>query len=785
MRAELKAISALLSQRNATGSFAVQVTAPSEALDLWVNRTNIRGPASPEKARELCAQARLARYGYKDETRLDPSVRDTWEIPASQITVGQEQRWWEMLDRTLRRIEPGLGIPQGCHLRVQLHNLLIYAPGQFFAPHRDSEKSEGMIGTLVMLLPSRATGGELVIEHRGETKSFQGSELDIECIAFYADCPHEVKPVTDGYRLALTYNLVMEGEPACGPGADIERLVTQVQRFFSTPLPSRDAHAGPERPSGRLVYLLDHQYSAAGLDWHHLKGSDAQTVAALREAAQRLDCEILLALADLRCVWQCEDANEYTPAGQDWDEAEQDRQLSLGVFELVGDNVTLRQWVGAGALPSGPVNGTVSSDDLCYTTDFSDLTPFGGTADLYTGNEGSEITRWYHRAAVVLWPRANAFMERTAASPLWAIQQVTDALGRDGDDPKALTLIQRLLPLWRDAIIRHNNNSWDEGAWIAYDDTQQQATAVLDATLPLAAKLHDPAAASTLLTPFALTAFSPAAAVSFPAILDAYGEPWCRTLLEAWDPTEGPLSRRSVRLRLAWLADTLPALSDALCTQSNPRGKPLARDITARQWSCLLDRLDDSYDACDALPRGLLGLIRGATSAQDAEVLGGVLAYVQGSSRRTVLCGLAVLKAAVDVLGAGALSRLELGALHAHCVSDVQNRLHATRGPDDWAIGDTWAVLLQKCDCTFCAALEHYLRAADQIRWSPPLDAVDFEHGYEVLKEVTEQLPVSYDTGSKDHFALKKTTELFKQREAENLRWQQDLEWLNAVAPQI
>ena len=32
----------------------------------------------------------------------------------------------------------------------------------------------------------------------------------LKCVAFYADCQHEVIPVKQGYRIALTYNLVLE-----------------------------------------------------------------------------------------------------------------------------------------------------------------------------------------------------------------------------------------------------------------------------------------------------------------------------------------------------------------------------------------------------------------------------------------------------------------------------------------------------------------------------------------------------------------------------------------------
>jgi hypothetical protein len=40
---------------------------------------------------------------------------------------------------------------------------LIYKEGDFFLPHKDSEKAKGMFGSLVIGLPAKHKSGELVI----------------------------------------------------------------------------------------------------------------------------------------------------------------------------------------------------------------------------------------------------------------------------------------------------------------------------------------------------------------------------------------------------------------------------------------------------------------------------------------------------------------------------------------------------------------------------------------------------------------------------------------------
>ena len=44
------------------------------------------------------------------------------------------------------------------HVRAELYKVLLYEPGSFFKKHRDTEKADGMFGTLVVQLPSRYIG---------------------------------------------------------------------------------------------------------------------------------------------------------------------------------------------------------------------------------------------------------------------------------------------------------------------------------------------------------------------------------------------------------------------------------------------------------------------------------------------------------------------------------------------------------------------------------------------------------------------------------------------------
>ncbi|HEY1622588.1 MAG TPA: hypothetical protein VGG16_02210 [Streptosporangiaceae bacterium] len=54
------------------------------------------------------------------------------------------------------------------------------------------------------------------------------------------------------------------------------------------------------------VTLLDHSYTARGLRWGKLKGADADRAALLRAAADKADCEAVLALAEIKETWDTE-----------------------------------------------------------------------------------------------------------------------------------------------------------------------------------------------------------------------------------------------------------------------------------------------------------------------------------------------------------------------------------------------------------------------------------------------------------------------------------------------
>jgi predicted 2-oxoglutarate/Fe(II)-dependent dioxygenase YbiX len=289
----------VLSTVQRTGDFYT-----SGSLELPAPRLEVEGvgqiafPLLPVQGEELIAVAERAPYGRGAATIVDTGVRRTWQIGPGQVRLGGKH-WQTTLDRVVAQAAEGLGVSEP--VSAEFYKLLIYDKGSFFVSHRDTEKQSGMFATLVLALPSLSSGGELMVRHKGrevrvDLRSEEASELAF--VAFYADCVHEVLPVTAGYRATLIFNLVRKG----GKGSMLEppnydQEATHVKALLEQWVRSKTSPQA-ETPD-KVIYPLEHAYSPAELDFAKLKGADAAVAALLNSAAPQADCELHLALISI------------------------------------------------------------------------------------------------------------------------------------------------------------------------------------------------------------------------------------------------------------------------------------------------------------------------------------------------------------------------------------------------------------------------------------------------------------------------------------------------------
>ncbi|MDO4682021.1 MAG: 2OG-Fe(II) oxygenase [Lautropia sp.] len=503
----------------------------------------IEWPVSRRTAHALCGMASPAMHGYRDETRLDRNVRDTWEIPASALRL-EGGAWTRFLKKVMTRVTKDLAIPAGASLRAELHNLLVYERGQFFALHQDSEKLDGMVGTLVLTLPSFFEGGEFVLRHGQKRISAKGSPDKVEVVAFYADCHHEVMPVEEGFRVVLTFNLVMEGnDTRPASSADplsaeaVSRLSDTIRTFWQTKPLSRWHHDDRDPPE-RLVLLLDHQYTEAGLDWSRLKGEDARMASALKLVAQQLDADIFLTLADVHQIWSAEEPYRR----RYWeDEQAEGEVVRIGnqryvLQDLIDDDVILTNWLDAEGRRMDFAASHVTDAEICMTTGHEELVPYHADYEGYMGNYGNTLDRWYHRAALVMWPRSKGFVLRARQDPVWAMAQIL-AWWQSGDADRASACLHALKAEWRSAVLFAGRAQLPE------------------ATFPVAVACRDADTAAWLLDHFQLIQLPANVVPWVEALHQVHGVDWLKARLQCWY-REGHTASEA---RQGWMSAVLPS----------------------------------------------------------------------------------------------------------------------------------------------------------------------------------------------------------------------------------
>ena len=254
-----------------------------------------------------CSPSRLSNLSLSPSRLPTAGAKPPWSIrrydrpgrsppSGSRSAVGTGSRPW----RTSWRGRPaGLGVTEP--IVADFYKLLVYDTDSFFVRHRDTEKAAGMFATLLIVLPSLYTGGVLLVRHRDREVRLELNCLEpsqVAFAAFYADCVHEVLPLTSGYRLALVYNLRRQGRGQLPqpPNYDTEQAnVTALLQQWSAGKNARDDDS-PEK----LLYPLEHAYTPAELAFDALKGADAAAAAVLIAAASAADCDLYLALVSIK-----------------------------------------------------------------------------------------------------------------------------------------------------------------------------------------------------------------------------------------------------------------------------------------------------------------------------------------------------------------------------------------------------------------------------------------------------------------------------------------------------
>jgi hypothetical protein len=447
----------------------------SGSVDLLAPLVEVEGvgpialPLLPAQGRQLIAVAEQAPYGRGEATLVDLAVRRTWQIEAGRVRI-RGKHWAGTLETIVGKVADGLGVTGP--VAAEFYKMLVYDEGSFFVGHRDTEKAPGMFATLVIVLPSLYVGGGLVVRHKGREMQFDlhgDDPSEVRFAAFYADCIHQVLPVTEGCRLTLIYNLVRPvrtQEPRPEP-PDYEDEQAGVAALL------QDWVDGPEK----LIYPLEHAYTQAELGFGTLKGADAAVAGVLVAAAARADCDLHLALLSIEERGSAEYTGDYRSRRRRWSDESEDDDDDAADFtagEVCDRNVVLTDWRRPDG--SAPVMATVpvEEDELSPPDALEGLEPDEEEFEEATGNAGASFERTYRRASLVLWPHNRFFAVLNQAGLSATLPYLADladrwsASGRDREDP-----------LWRqaDELSGHMLSDWPGQPWYSEIEAVPGATA--------------------------------------------------------------------------------------------------------------------------------------------------------------------------------------------------------------------------------------------------------------------------------------------------------------------
>lgn len=452
----LKPLEAVMSSVSRPSDFFV-----SGVMELPMPKVEVEGagilsfPVPDEQIAAIVRRAERAPYGRGSETIVDTSVRNVWQIAPDDVHIGGKS-WAANFGTILAKVTAGLGCGEAS-VSAELYKLLVYERCGFFLPHRDTEKTAGMFGTLVVTLPSAHLGGGLRIRHAGrevtvDTSAAEFSELSY--VAFYADCEHEVLPLRHGNRVCLVYNLIQKRPRGKGgilkaPEYDsqIAEAATILDQFLSAP----DAPA-------KIAWLLEHQYSPAGLSFSALKSADAARARVLVQAAEQAQCAVHLGIVHIGDSGAAEPEydlydSSWDRYGYDEDEAEEQEEddPSFTVIEVDDDWKYVDEWRGAGDIDPkfGPI--PLADGELLPSGALDGEPPDEKRLMEASGNEGASYERSWHRAALVLWRQdrsADVLLQAGVVAALPYLKQL--AAGGSRARPEAVAVAERIVDAWVD-----------------------------------------------------------------------------------------------------------------------------------------------------------------------------------------------------------------------------------------------------------------------------------------------------------------------------------------------
>jgi hypothetical protein len=410
----------------------------------------------------------------------------------------------------------------------------------------------------------------------------------------------------------------------------------------------------------------------------------------------------------------------------------------------------------------------VDDTEVCASTPSGDLEPYESEYEGYMGNWGNTLDSWYHRGAVIVWPRARAFANRAETSPGWALDEIV-SMASSGDAAGAREAAATIEPVW---------SGLGRG----------KPLPPLGKALRAADAVADSKIAAMLLKPFKIGNLTEYDTEALGQAAARYGRDWTRALLRGWFGEDRPAWDR-VAGQAEWTARSLPGICAGL--HGTGRGEA-ARQLLDLAWEQIRrdteTGLASSSPSCrdrklGELGRPLSSLLTAAAATGAVSTLTTISAYIQqldgdpvATLEIAVLRAAADLRAETDPSADPSPDEAQFRGLAADCAARLRRQLdRPRREPGDWSI----TLPAGGCTCDLCATLRDFLAAPDRRMLEWPLAKQRRQHVHARID--TAEIPVTHVTrrqGSPHVLVLRKTDDLFGGEQKARGQADSDLKWL-------
>jgi len=281
--------------KNPDGPIKLKVNQISETLTIKPSDSAYNQAKAPWVSK-LLKIAPPAPFGHGSKTVYNKNVRDALQVKAEDF---------ELLNFDLEKS----GIVSKIHdkltpydpddLTAEQYSLNLYKENGHFHSHKDTPRSDKMVGTLLLFLPTRYSQGTLQVTHKGYDKSFNfgnATEEDVlHWVAFFGDVDHSVSRMWSGVRMTVAYTInrgdVPEQETSPEPTVEDETksLIEKLKEILA------DDQFMPD--GGKLGFPCYHLYT----NGQFFKGRDSEDPLEMTQLKKLKGKDFNIALAGNHC----------------------------------------------------------------------------------------------------------------------------------------------------------------------------------------------------------------------------------------------------------------------------------------------------------------------------------------------------------------------------------------------------------------------------------------------------------------------------------------------------